>query len=453
MENIYYTPVEIKALQSMLKLISVIDELNPKVYKNLYESMKKVLKNKKAVAMIRKLIKIFGKGSSQKHVREQTLLDCNLEFFIDIPSLQSFIKPNWRNIGKPTVPIDLFSKQDVVEFIKVHYTNKCTRTTYLTRYDNSKHRDPSVNVPEFTVLDLLNDEYFGKLKKHQYFKAIVSPLIVFIRENHYEAKYEEINNFLLKCNKELDHMKKIDIIKSSKKNEQSLVVTIDEIKNIFSEISENSPDVLVNGSYYGLDKRDTLQLGVISALYSVNGFRDDCGTLYVNPTKSIIDTEIFDETRDKWVFINYIDTISGVVSIKTHKTEKSYQITVQLPEKELDYIRKSLVTFPRKFLIVKKKGVNIAAGKIDKLVSRLFKAPLGRKITITDIRQSHVTADICDIDNPEEIINKCKRRGHDVNTATQFYKRDRSDAQKLNSRKWYKKQEEAANQICRIEDD
>ena len=73
-------------------------------------------------------------------------------------------------------------------------------------------------------------------------------------------------------------------------------------------------DVCANPEgYNGLSKTDTELMGVITAVYSVNAFRDDLGKIVINPKSSQVDDAL-----------NYLDTHTGKVVIESHKTAKTH---------------------------------------------------------------------------------------------------------------------------------
>jgi len=418
--------------------------------------------------IVNRIYNVVFRRCFQKRVRETTIRDAGLEFLLDVPLIKPFVISDWRRKVKPKpvpprVPPKLFTKSDIIEFIKTYYTNPNTLRTYLSRYDNTKHKDTNSNIPDFNSDDWLDETFYSKMEEHKYFKAITSPIIKFIVEKHYDAKYHPIRDLLEKMRQSHQKFKDSEIIEQVKKTALPLKVTVEEIKDIFDNIAERSPETCdEKGNFMGMCSKDTMYLGILSGLYSIRGVRADFNAIRINPVNVNAKTD----------YPNYIDTMSGKIVIINHKTAKTYgAIEIEIPPKQLEYIKHTLTEIPRKYLICSTKSydepmvdlVGCGNNSFGKKVTRLFAKALNRKVTITDIRDAHVSGDFHnDTMTTAEKVERCNQRGHSVQTAMLYYKREetpeqksqkkeRSEKQKANDKRWAQKQRE--NRECLIQDD
>jgi len=232
--------------------------------------------------------------------------------FADKPEYRQFIK-DWTPQTNETAPVDLITVPKLLKWIKEtsYYKTEATRSQYANRFDNSKMKSAKNHMPDLTLRDLLDDDFFTNLQKHPYIKKILSVLRVFIHQHRYEAQYPlDVGRLYKKLKGALEQARDEEDLRLSKKAEDPLEITVDEVLEIFNQIADKTPETCDDdGNFMGLGKDEIL--GLVCACYSCNGFRDDLQYLVMNP-KTIEET------------MNYLDTKTGMIVIQKHKTSNSF---------------------------------------------------------------------------------------------------------------------------------
>jgi hypothetical protein len=357
---------------------------------------------------------IMGSDKETK-VKESTLIEHGLGFLVDDPlALKAIRKVVGRkrdmkpDVKKDTIKVTVkkipkFNKQDVVTFIKEHYKNEATKQTYLNAYDNNKHRSTESNFPDFSANDLLNPEFLENLKDNKQLKLILSPLSIFLTEKKltdykvYEFLKTKIKNILTKISQAY-------LLKTvTKTGIEENLVTLIELKSVF----EDSYDALFNLKElsYKINRKQLFNQALLSGFYTVNGFRDDiCNGLLKKPET---------DSENK----NYIQ--GNKYYLNDYKTFKSHgQLEFSLPEKLLKVIKESEIEFPRKYIIIMPTDVSQRG---DKILTRTLSKPLGKDITINNIRRAWVSEVFSK--SPEDSYELAKKMGHSFSEAMLVYRR------------------------------
>jgi integrase len=299
----------------------------------------------------------------------------------------------------------LFVKQDIIDFITTYdkYTDK-TRNIYLTAYDNSRQRDKSSPVPDFTSADLLDNDKFNAITKHKKGRLLLCPMTAFLQSKflkNNEWTNVEMRNLQEKISTQLSELQKIYRVNAFQKNSNTEVtIRKEDIDTFYSK--------LINPNQLQTRKAeaDYRILGLIFSVLTVIQCRDDVGNLILNPS----DTE---REKESW-----IDLRDGTISIAPKKKNTKRHI-VKLPQRQWEYIRNDVSKKPRRYLLTKKQNNELPYGTISFQFGRLMKLYFGKTIGFNDIRKSYTSW--ANTKSPEIAIEVAKRQGHSISTAMTFY--------------------------------
>jgi hypothetical protein len=291
--------------------------------------------------------------------------------------------------------IPSFSKTDIIEWVKIFYTNPLTVKAYLNILVDKQNRD--INIPDFKNRIELNDEFFDKIRMSKYIKIFVNVMIKYIRENKlitipfYSSLLDRMESIRTNYNDN-------QLLNNSKKTQEVLPINLSQIEATFDILYEK---VNKNERYLGMTSDKVLNSAIIVGLYMQNAYRDDIGNIVIKPT------EITDS-------MNYFD--GHTIFIQSHKTSKTHgTLSVVLDTRVVDLIEQSIAYNPRNLLF---EAVN---GKISQKVTAVFSKLFGSHITINLIRKIHSSDAFSKSNN--DAIACAKRMGHDLKTSLDFYQR------------------------------
>jgi hypothetical protein len=340
------------------------------------------------------------------NVKKSSLIKYGLNELVDNPNIQHVLKqttqkpPKRAKETKDPVqlkPAPLFNKSDVIDYIKT-YTNVNTVKSYMTAYDNTKHRTSATHFPSFDSNDLLQFEFLENLKDNKKFRFFLSPLPSFLKKYIESPGIPELIDRIRAYVKETSVQY---LLESVQKSALPLVVSKKELIDTF----DMTHAILTDTKKYDIprDERAKLfNLGILSGLYGhVSAFRDDIGSVVLNDTTAN----------------NHMD--GNVLYINTYKTSKSYGTSEHIiPDKLMGLINLSIIEFKRIYLII----LDIDAPKqLDKLITSLLNYALNKKVTINDIRRTWTTEALASSKNT---IETAKNLNHSIQTALLLYRRD-----------------------------
>lgn len=349
--------------------------------------------------IITRLNNLKKDGSGTK-IRETTIRKHKLEHLMG--EFKDCIEPT----SKSTKNKPLFTKQDIVDFITTHdkYTDK-TRNVYLTAYDNTRQRDKSNPVPDFTSADLLDNAKFEALTSHKKGRFILCPMSAFLFDMFFKNKQwtnVDMKNLQEKVSRRLSTLQQIyevQVIQANSNKEVS--ISKQEIEAFYAKIIQPNP------LYTRKIEGDYRMLGLILSVLTVAQYRDDVGTMLLSPTS---------EEKEK---TSWIDLRNGTMSVFPKKKNVERHI-VKLPERQLTYIRNDVAKYPRKYLLTKPKNKDLPYGTISFQFGRWMKLYYGKTIGFNDIRKSY-TSWAKKNASPGIVVEIAKRQGHSIGTALKFY--------------------------------
>lgn len=364
---------------------------------------------------------LSGNSKCDKLIKASTLIKNDLGYLLDIPEVQPAIRiltgriqrPRVRKnaVVEPVVVEDVmeiieevaeiveeiveepsFSKQDMIDWVPVYYTNKASVKLYLNVLQDKAKR--LINIPDFknSVLEL-NDEFFEIIKPSTYIKSFINLMMRYLRERKFTAVkfYAEL---MIRMDLIRNRFNDIKLLENSKKKTEVLPINLEDMKEMF-EVLYNK--VQNNESYYekNLNYAKVINSAIIVGLYTQHAYRDDIGNIQINP----------DMIDDK---MNYYK--DGKIVVSEHKTSKTYGVlTMELDSRVIELIELSLTRNPRDFLFT---GAN---GKISQKITSVFSNLFGKHLTINIIRRVHTSE--AHTQSSDVAIETANKMGHSVKTS------------------------------------
>ncbi len=318
-----------------------------------------------------------------KRVGIKTLKKHKLEHLLQIKGVkEQVIFPKDYQEEITNLPSPTFTKQDIVEWIGTNYSNQGTKTTYLNRYKS---------CPDFTSDDLLVETVdFEAFIPANSIKQVLSPLSQYLKEK-YPTQFNDLKTKITaQINLELNREK----VKASRKQEEPLVVTAQELKN-------NYEHILCEDDNYSTDR-----MKLLLGLYTELPLRDDFGNV-----------SFTDKLNDGFNFINLETGTFTVLPKKGAREQKTYELSPRL----ITLVKRSIELFPRDYLFTSS-TVGQPKGKCDKMLTQLYRKYFKKKLTINDIRKSF-TSDARHNGTIADEIEMAETQQHSINTANTFYQR------------------------------
>lgn len=358
-------------------------------------------RNQKTIITRLNNLKKNGEGTK---IRESTIRKNKLDHLIG--EFKDYIELTPKTTKKPSSNKPLFTKQDIVDFITSNdkYTDK-TRNVYLTAYDNSRQRDKSNPVPDFTSTDLLDNEKFEIITNHKKGRFILCPMSAFLFDKFFKNKQwtnVDMKNLQEKVSRRLSALQQVYEVQVVQNNSNKEVsISKQEIEAFYVKLIQPSP------LHTRKMESDYRMLGLIFSVLTVAQYRDDVGTILLNPT---------DEEKET---TSWIDLHNGTMSVFPKKKNVERHV-VKLPERQLTYIRKDVAKFPRKYLLTKPKNKDQPYGTISFQFGRWMKLYYGKTIGFNDIRKSYTSWAKTNA-SAEVVVEIAKRQGHSIGTSLKFY--------------------------------
>jgi len=373
--------------------------------------------------IITRLNTLKNKGGTGHKVRIATLRKNNLEHLLeeygdfitkDENTKHHTSQPAQQQKQKQKQQKTLFTKTDVFEFLQTTTIYPCekTRQTYLTAYDNSRHRKKNNPPPEFTSTDLLNYDFIQQLLQHNKGRFLLYPIPNFLRQNFYKDNkwahkdFKTIkDNISTSLSKFYQHKEQ----ETMRKNENTTCpVSKEELEEFYDTLITSDMDLMDTKQ-----EKDYRTLARCLSILTVVQCRDDLGTMIINPNDDEKDTA------------TWIELHTGIVSTIPKKKNTQRQYTT-LPSKNLDYLRKDYERFPRKYLNTHLKDNTRPWGIMSSQFATMTEKYMGKKVVLNDIRKCYTSWSIKN-GNSADIVEIARRQGHSLDTAIKHYNQNIPD--------------------------
>ena len=360
--------------------------------------------------IITRLNTLKNKGTGRK-VRIATLRKNNLEHLLE--EYEDFITKD-KIIKQPT-PQPLFTKTDVFDFLQTTTIYPCekTRQTYLTAYDNSRHRNKHNPPPEFTSDDLRSKDFIQELLQHNKGRFLLYPIPNYLYQNfHKDNEWTHTDIKIIKENisTSLSQFKELKERETMEKNEKTTCpISKEEFENFYDTVITSNMDLMDTKR-----EKDFRTLARCLSILTVVQCRDDLGTMIINPNDNEKDTT------------TWIELDTGIVSILPKKKSTQRQYTT-LTSKNLDYLRKDVERFPRKYLNTHLKDNTKPWGTMSSQFSIMTEKYMGKKVLFNDIRKCYTSWSI-KVGKSADIIETARRQGHSIDVAVKHYQQNIPDS-------------------------
>jgi hypothetical protein len=362
-------------------------------------------------------LKNLQNGRDGKKVKHSTLIKHNLIHLVEeykshitFPSkttTQTTTQTTTHtNKDKHTETAPYFTKQDIIDFIKSYDYNNATRNVYLTNYDNSRHRDSKTNFPDFTSADIIADNTFELFITHPRGKQILNPIPKFLESKYFrDGRWNCIETRRLrdKISNQIAKFREIEGIHATQKNShKNVAITKEQICDFYTKLITTNTELFMTEK-----ERDYDNLARCFSILTAVQCRDDIGTMLINPV---------DELRDT---TTWIDLHTGTLSI-TPKKMSDKRTIIELPQRNLTWLRKDFQKYPRKYLLTKTKDPNTPRGVVSYQFGRWMTKHYGKLVGLTDIRKAYTSWSL-ENNTAEEYIELAKAQGHSTDIAIRYY--------------------------------